>query len=96
MGDEDVTQTTRYVRALEAVAEAARRVEEVRVRYENTVDALAREKRAADEALRVALAYAMELTGQSLPVSEQDKARAETREALARLQQSNSGKGTKK
>ena len=40
MCEEDVTQTTRYVRAVEAVAEAARRVEEMRIRYDNTMDEL--------------------------------------------------------
>ena len=39
MSDEKITQTTRYVRAVEEVAKAARRVEEVRVKYENTMDA---------------------------------------------------------
>jgi hypothetical protein len=73
MSDEDITQTTLYVRAVEAVAEAARRVEEVRVKYENTMDALMREKREADEELRAALSHVMDLTGKSLPVSEREK-----------------------
>jgi predicted S18 family serine protease len=96
MSDEDITQTTHYVRAVEAVAEAARRVEEVRVKYDNTMDALMQEKREADGELRAALAHLMELTGKTLPVSEREKERqAKTRlinDKLAGLKQTDSGK----
>ena len=73
MSDEDIKLTTTYVRAVESVAEAARRVEEVRVKYENTMDELMREKREADEALKAALAHVMELTGQTLPISDRER-----------------------
>jgi len=45
MNGEDVTQGTRYFNALREVADAARRVEHLRVQYENTLDQLTREKR---------------------------------------------------
>jgi len=96
MSDEDITQTTRYVRAVEAVAEAARKVEEVRVKYENMMDAMMQEKREADAELRAALTHVMELTDKTLPVSEREKERQENtrfiNNNLAKLKQWDSGK----
>ena len=87
MSEEDVTQTTRYVRAVEAVAEAARRVEEARVKYEDTVDELMREQREAKKALHAALAHVMELTGKTLPLSERDKEKLRLQRSLDELKE---------
>ena len=48
MSDEDVTKGTRYFNALRSVAEAARKVEQIRVKYEDALDQLTREKRQAE------------------------------------------------
>jgi hypothetical protein len=77
MSEEDVTKTTSYFNALRDVADAARKVEEARVRYEDTVDGLLREKREAEKALRAALERAAELTGKYLPSSERDQEAAQ-------------------
>jgi hypothetical protein len=84
MSEEDVTQGTRYFNALKDVAEAARKVEETRVRYEDTLDQLTREKREAERGLREALARAAEMTGESLPTSQRDKDEQRMKEMLRR------------
>lgn len=71
---EDITKGTRYFNALRDVSDAARKVEEARVKYEDTLDQLTKEMGQAKQTLREALQVAAELTGESLPVSERDKA----------------------
>ena len=73
MNKEEITKTTSYFNALRDVADAARKVEEIRVRYEDTVDRLMSEKREAEKELRAALERALALTDEPLPVSERDK-----------------------
>jgi hypothetical protein len=85
MDKEDITKTTSYFNALRDIAEAARKVEEIRVRYENTLDELTRERREAERELRAALERAAELTGETLPLSERDKEDQRTREMLRSL-----------
>lgn len=82
MNKEDITKTTSYFNALRDVADAVRKVEEARVRYEDTIDRLTHESREAERELRAALERAAELTGESLPVSERDKERQRQREML--------------
>jgi hypothetical protein len=84
MSEEDVTQGTRYFNALKDVAEAARKVEEARVHYEDTLDKLTSEKREAERGLREALARAAEMTGESLPTSQRDKDEQRMKEMLRR------------
>lgn len=74
--------TARHLKALRDVAEAARKAEEARVEYEDTTDRLLKKKREADEKLREALRVAAELVGESLPVSERDKASQELKDML--------------
>ena len=92
MNGEDVTQGTRYFNALREVADAARRVEHLRVQYENTLDQLTREKRLAEKELREALAAATELTGEPLPISQREQEEQRVQEMLRSL----NGKGGKK
>jgi hypothetical protein len=84
MSEENITQGTRYFNALKDVAEAARKVEEARVHYEDTLDKLTSEKREAEKGLREALARAAEMTGESLPTSRRDKDEQRMKEMLRR------------
>jgi hypothetical protein len=85
MSDEDVTKGTRYFNALRDIADAARKAEEARVRYEDTLDRITREKRQAEKQLREALERASELTGESLPESSRDQDEKQMREMLRHL-----------
>ncbi len=92
MSDEDVTRTTSYFNALKAVADAARTLEEVRVRYEDAVDRLGREKREAEEQFRQALEHVSELVGEPLPRSERDEEDRRMREMLQGMRKKEDGK----
>ena len=89
---EDVAQGTRYFNALKDVAEAARKVEEARVRYEDTLDQLTREKREAEKGLREALTRAAEMTGESLPTSQRDRDEQRMKEVFRSLDEKDSKK----
>lgn len=92
MSDEDVTRTTSYFNALKAVADAARRLEEIRVRYEDTVDRLGREKREAEGQFRQALEHVSELVGETLPRSERDAEDRRVREMLRSMRKEDGNK----
>lgn len=86
MNKEDITKKTSYFNALRDVADAARKVEEIRVRYENALDKLTSERREAERELRAALDRAAELTGESLPFSERDKNEQRRKEIFRSLE----------
>jgi hypothetical protein len=65
---------------------AARKVEEIRVRYDDTLDQLSREKRAAEKELRAALERAAELVGESLPHSQREQEEQRIQELLDGLE----------
>lgn len=90
MNREDITQTTSYFNALRDVADAARKVEEIRVRYENALDRLTGERREAERELRMALDRAAGLTGESLPLSERDKVEQRRKEIFRSLERKES------
>lgn len=71
--EEDVTKGTRYFNALRDVADSARKVEQARVKYDDALDQLSHEKRAAEKELRAALERAAELAGEPLPISTRER-----------------------
>ena len=91
MNREDITKTTSYFNALRDVADAARKVEKIRVKYENALDQLTSERRKAERELRAALDRAAELTGESLPLSERDKDEQRRKEIFRSLERKESG-----
>lgn len=86
MSTEDITQGTRYFNALRDVADAARKVEEARVRYEDGLEQLTREKRAAEKELRAALERAAKLIGETLPLSRRDQKDQQLQELIYGLE----------
>lgn len=90
MSEEDITQGTRYFNALKDVANAARKLEAARVRYDDTVDQLNREMREAEEEFRAALERAVELTGEVLPVSNRQREAQRMKALVAGLEKKGS------
>ena len=90
MSEEDVTKTTRYVRALEAIADAANRAAEARRAYDEAFDVLNKlgtEKTQAEKALRETVDNFRQLTGKPpLAFSDREKTARGVDEVLKRLQ----------
>lgn len=96
MSEEDVTKTTRYVKALEDVTDAANKAAEARGIYDNAFDEMQRlgmAKVQAERELRDALDNYRQLIGKPpLPMGEFDRKSAQDKKGLKRPQDGNSEK----